>query len=391
MRDLPTPIGLVLTSFDPGGTERQMTELIRRLDPHRFEVHVACFRRSGLWRPIVEQAAASVTEFPVTGFRSPSTAIQLLRFARWCRSRRLQAVHACDFYANVFALTGAALARVPVRIGSRRDIRIPLRSGGQHRLQEISYRFAHRVVANAAAAAEQLEREGVPRSSIVVIPNGIDLARYEPAVPRPVRRVVTTVANLRGEKGHDVLVRAAAIVRDRVPGVIFQLVGDGPMHETLATDVQSLNLGTVVRFLGHREDVPALLRESDAFVLPSRTEAFPNGLLEAMAAGLPAVATRVGGIPELVDDGRNGLLVPAGDHEALAAAVIRVLTDDGVATRLAHEARRTVEARYAFERMVTAFETLYADTIAAAMPRTSTRARVGNGVANPSSSVGAVE
>ena len=119
-------------------------------------------------------------------------------------------------------------------------------------------------------------------------------------------------------------------------------------------------MGDRVRFFGHRDDVPALLRESDIFVLPSRSEAFPNGLIEAMAAGLPVVATAVGGIVELVRHGENGLLVRPGDSRDLANAIQQLVDDPRRAAALASHARRTIEARYSFERMVTAFERVYA-------------------------------
>src|ERR1044071_9825227 len=121
----------------------------------------------------------------------------MLRFAGWCARTRIAVVHACDFYANVFALPAAALARVPVRIGSPRDNRLTQRSDGQHRLQQLSYRAAHRVVAHSRAAAAQLLREGVKETAIAMIPNGIDLARYRPAAGPRERLVITTVANLR--------------------------------------------------------------------------------------------------------------------------------------------------------------------------------------------------
>lgn len=362
------PVAIVLTSFDPGGTERQMTELISRLDQHRFELHVVCFRREGRWLPRVEAATRSITAFPLTTFRAPSAWRQVIRFAGWCRSRRIAVVHACDFYANIFALTGAALARVPQRIGSRRDILIPQRSTGQHRLQSLSYRFAHHVVANSRAAAEQAIHEGVSRNAITVIPNGIDVHTYPPPRVRSQRHIVTTVANLRAEKGHDVLLRAAARITREVPDAMFQLVGDGPMHDALAAQAASLGIAHAVRFLGHREDVPNVLHESDLFVLPSRTEAFPNGVLEAMAAGLPVVATRVGGIPELVTDGEDGVLVPAADENALAAAILALMREPDRALRLGSAARATIEARYSFDEMVHAFEALYADELSNTLP-----------------------
>jgi glycosyltransferase involved in cell wall biosynthesis len=353
------PIALVLTSFDPGGTERQMTELIGRLDPSRFAVHVACFRRDGLWRSKVEAAAIEVAEFPLRGFASASAARELMRFARWCRRRRLTVVHACDFYANVFALPAAALARVPVRIGSRRDLVLPGRTAAQYRLQRLAYRAAHVVVANSRAAAAQVQHDGVARTRIAIIPNGIDLTRY--AAPRGGRptRVVTTIANLRPEKGHDGWLAAAPEVLRRHPDVVFHIVGDGPCRAALEHEAAALGIASSIRFLGHREDVPEVLRDSDVFVLPSRSEAFPNGVVEGMAAGLPVVASDVGGIPELIENGRTGVLVPVGDTAALANTLIRLLDDPGYATALGTGGREVIARGYSFERMVASFEALY--------------------------------
>lgn len=354
------PIGIVITSFDPGGTERQMTELMSRLDPSRFALHVACFRREGLWLPRVEQAAIDVAQFPLRSFHSPSTMREVVRFAGWCRRHRLSVVHTCDFYANVFGLAGAALARVPLRIGSRRDLVLPGRSPARHTLQRVAYRAAHKVVANSRAAAAQLLAEAVPPSRIVVIPNGIDVSRYPAALARTPRRVVTTVANLRAEKGHDVLIAAVALVARGRPDAIFQIVGAGPMREALERQAREARVESMVRFLGHREDVPQVLDSSDVFVLPSRSEAFPNGVIEAMAAGLPVVASDVGGIPELITHEQNGLLVPPGDPQALASAILRVINTPAEAATLAAAARETIEGNYSFDRMVGEFEALYA-------------------------------
>lgn len=359
------PIAIVLTSLDAGGTERQMTELIARLDRSRFEVHVGCFRREGEWLGRVEQSADSVGTFPLRGFASLSTVGQLARFAGWCRRHRIAVVQACDFYANVFALAGAALARVPVRIGSRRDLLLPGRTDGHHRLQRHAYRAAHHVVANSRAAVAQVVAEGVPEARTTVIPNGIELSRYQAGVRSGVRSgirpraVVTTVANLREGKGHEVLLDAAARICAADAAVQFQIVGGGPLREPLERQAAARGLNGHVNFLGYREDIPELLAGSDVFVLPSRTEAFPNGLVEAMASGLPSVASDVGGIPELIQHGRNGLLVPAGDVAALAGAIERLLADEPLAASLGAAARATIATRYSFERMVASFEALY--------------------------------
>jgi glycosyltransferase involved in cell wall biosynthesis len=359
----PVPIAIVLSSFDSGGTERQMTELIRRLDPRRFAVHVVCFRRRGAWLPAVEAAAASITEVPLTSFRHLSTARHLARFARWCREREIALVHACDIYANIFALPAAALARVPVRIGSRRGIANPSGTRGLMALQRAACTCAHRVVANSHAAAQCLVGEGAPAWKVRTIANGIDLDVFRPAPRRDRRRVITTVANLRSGKGHEVLLHAFRQVLEYEPDARLNLVGDGDLRPRLEQLARTLRISSAVAFLGEQRNVAGCLEQSDLFAFPSFMEASPNAVIEAMAAGLPIVATNVGGIPELIEDGRNGLLVPPGDPSAMATALLRLMEDDVRASDLAEAARRTVEARYSFKQMVTAFEALYLEEL----------------------------
>jgi glycosyltransferase involved in cell wall biosynthesis len=358
------PVAVFLTSFHPGGTERQMTELIRRLDRRRFDVHVACFHPEGAWLRLIDDRAP-VTSFPIRGFARPSALRQLGAFARWCRARRITVVQACDLYANTFALPGAALAGVPVRVGSRRELN-PDKSARQIFLQRQAYRCAHRVVANSRAAARQLESEGVSRDRISIIPNGLSTDQYPARGPiRSIRNIIT-VANLRREKAHDTLLDAAESLVRTHPALRFSIVGDGPLRFELEARARRLGLDAHVSFLGHREDVPALLAEADLFVLPSRSEAFPNGVLEAMAAGLPVVARAIGGLMDLVDNGRTGVLVEDDSPAALSSAIDGLVRRPNRAAALGSAAREAVGARYSFERMVGAFEDLYLRQLGAA-------------------------
>lgn len=352
------PVAIFLTSFDPGGTERQMTELIRRLDRRRYKVHAVCLRREGGWLPRVEGVAASVVEFPISGFAKMATLRQLWRFARWCRQERIAVLHTCDFYSNVFGLLGGALAGVPVRVGSRRELN-PDKTPGQIRLQKFAYRFATRIVANSPAAAAILREEGLASRIVALISNGVEGTDYAERETRPVVRTVITVANLRPEKNHETLIAAAAQLATTCPDLRYQIVGEGSRREALEALAKARGVDGIVEFLGHRDDVPALLAAADVFVLPSRSEAFPNGAIEAMAAGLPVVACAVGGLLDLIETGRTGILVPPSDPEPLAAALRSLCAEPERARAIGREARREVQARYSFERMVAAFEDLY--------------------------------
>ena len=143
------------------------------------------------------------------------------------------------------------------------------------------------------------------------------------------------------------------------PHLRFQIVGDGPRRRELEELSHARGLADHVEFLGHREDIPSLLAAADAFVLPSRSEAFPNGAIEAMAAGLPVVASNVGGLRDLIQNGRTGVLVAPGNPEALAGALQTLIDNPAGAEAIGRAAHDEVQQRYSFDRMIAAYENLY--------------------------------
>ena len=352
----PIPIAIFVDRYAPGGTQRQMLELIGRIDRRRFRVHPVCFHTEGAWFDRLSSMGEPVALFPIHGFRQPRTVSQLRAFSAWCRANRIEILQTCELYSNIFGLPGGALASVPVRIGSRRGFVEP---PGLQRMQRASYAAAHRVVANSHAAAERLRAEGVEDGKVLVIPNGIDPQAFRPHRYTGTPRHIMMIACLREEKRIDVLVRSMPRILQRYPDARLTLAGDGTCREPLTALVQELGLGSRVSFLGHRDDVPALLHEADVFVLPSRSEAFPNSIMEAMAAGVAVVASDVGGIPELVRNGVTGRLVPPGDVDALSSALIALLDNPGQVEEFGRAGRRRIEQTYSFDRMVEQFQTLY--------------------------------
>ena len=211
----------------------------------------------------------------------------------------------------------------------------------------------------------------IPRDvPIEVISNFVDGERFTPAAPsaraasRP--RVLLHVSNFRPLKRVEDTVNILAAVRQRLPGmnVSLRLVGDGPERERIHALVRTLELGEYVHFDGEQVDLPGVYRGSDVFLLPSVTESFGLVALEAMACGVPVVASRVGGIPEVVTDGEVGLLAPVGDVAQMAAHVVRLLTDDAFHARAARAARRRVEEHFQLDAMVARYEALYRRLIA---------------------------
>ena len=202
----------------------------------------------------------------------------------------------------------------------------------------------------------ETDRERDGRRPSRVIPLGIDLARYASGTPALEGTIVGNVARLAEQKGHRTLLDAAALVRARRPDVRFAIAGDGELRDEL--EQQAKDLGDHVVMLGNRSDVPDLLASFAVFAFPSRFEGLCLAVIEAQAAGVPVVATAVGGIRETVVDGETGFLVPVGDAEALADRILHVLEHPDEARRVADEARRRVQ-RFSEERMVAETLALY--------------------------------
>ena len=263
-----------------------------------------------------------------------------------------------------------------------------------------------RLIAVSRAIVRKLEREGrAPRSGthgpqVELIYNGVDLARYSSTeacctLPEeygfaPGAPLVGVVARLEPEKGHRTLLEAWPLVLEEVPAARLLVVGEGSLREELETLARERGLlgdedasipvgtrgaprGARVIFTGEREDVPAVTAALDVAVLPSYREAQGLAILEAMALRRPVVATRVGGIPEVVEDEVTGLLVPPRDRQALAAAIVRLLTDHPLADTLARAGHDVVYERFCLERMVEAIQEIYDEGAAAVSAREGSR------------------
>lgn len=379
-----------VTNFCVGGTERQFLNLVEGLRGTEFEVHVACFETKGpLFRELRRDGVPTLplADYPISSLRSPAAAARLLSLARYLRRHRIDVVHATGLYPNVFGVTAAWLARTPAIIASVRDMGQMWR-GDLRRVQRLAIGLADAVVTNAHAVAERLRSEGYPAEKIEVIHNGIVAQPASPGAAGGLRRdlglpadapLVGVVARLDPLKGLEDFLDAALLLRHRHPEARFLLVG-GPLpgvsegyRDVLHDKVAALGLGDRVILTGARADVPDILPELTLSVLPSLTEGLSNSLLEAMAAGLPVVATAVGGNPEIVEDGATGFLVPPGDPAALAGAIDRVLGSPALAAELGREGKARVTSYFTNERMVEQTIDLYLRLLERARSRASGR------------------
>lgn len=351
----PVRAGFAIDLLEPGGgTENQLILLLERMDRARVTPCVACLRPS----PYLERLAGDlrVTVLDVHVDRGAGLVRGIRRARAWTRRERLDVVFTFFRDTNIVATLGARWAGVPV-VSGRRNL------GYWHTPREIRIlrflnRFTRLFVANSEAVREQtVRREGVSRERIEVIPNAVDVERFRPAARGERERlrtrlgipatapVIGCVANLRPIKGHDALLEAFAAVCVRMPEARLALVGEGPTEAALRGRAGVLGVLDRVHFLGPRGDVPELLRAFDLAVLASHSEGLSNALLEAMASGLPTVATAVGGNPELLEDGALGLLVPPHDAAAMAAALGDLLASPDRCRQLGAAARERVRAR----------------------------------------------
>src|SRR5579863_1668017 len=364
----------MLTSFHIGGTERQVANLTLRIDLSRFDLHLACLRYSGQLLEELKSLAVPRPEFRIGSFYSPKTFWQGMRFAQYIRKNRIQIVHSYGFYSNVFAIPAARLAGTAIVVASIRDTGDVL-TPAQRQVQRIICKAADCVLVNAEASREALVKEGYAPCKIVVIRNGIMLSKFgkrqnggllrrELGLPLSAPLVMVS-SRLNQMKGIQYFLDAAVILAARFPEARFLVVGDGESRTELEEYGGRGGLGRRVVFTGFRSDVPELLSEAQVSVLPSLSEGLSNALLESMAAGVPVVATRVGGNPEVIEDGVTGLLVPLRDSAALAGAVGRVLEDKDLAAAFAQAGIRRVAELFSMERSVRETEHLYEQLVEA--------------------------
>jgi glycosyltransferase involved in cell wall biosynthesis len=349
----------MINSFETGGSERQFAVLAQTLIPEQFQVHLGCIRRAG---PFAD-AFGSVPEFRLGGSLFGWKSLRArFRLSQHLRHNQVKIAHAFDFYTNLTLIPAARLARVPVVIGSHRQIG-DLMTPSQFRSQAAAFRWCDAVVCNSHAAAGRLVSTGLSRDKLVVIGNALPAEVFVPVIPALPRRAgvvrVGMVARMNAHyKNHSGFLRIAARIRAAMADVEFLLAGDGPLRPELEREAQELGLADAVLFLGDCRDVAAVHASMDVAVLTSDSESLSNVILEAMAAGLPVVAFRGGGNPELVNEQR-GALVAAGNEADFAEAVLRLLRQPALREGLGRNARQFAEENFGLEKVRNRYQELY--------------------------------
>jgi glycosyltransferase involved in cell wall biosynthesis len=357
---MPTRVTHVALQLETGGMERLLVEFARLADRPRYSLQFVSLTSRGRVADDIESCGWPVVTLGVRPGLKPGAAFRL---ARLLQESSTDIVHTHNTRPLVYGGAAGRLAQVRAVVHTRHGQR-HFSTARQDRLFRAAARCADRIVCVSEDAAARSRFAGIGGAAVRTIWNGVDLARFQgqsgsaggPAV---------FVGRLSPEKDVATLLRATSIVVQREPSFRLQIAGDGPCVAELHELAGALGVRGRVEFLGEVQDVPGLLRRAGVFVLPSLSEGLALTVLEAMACGLPVVATQVGGTPEAVLEGETGLLVPAEDPRALADALLRVHRDATLARTLGTAGRARAHAHFDARVMVRRYESLYSEVLAA--------------------------
>jgi starch synthase (maltosyl-transferring) len=374
---MTTPIRLVfcITELDSGGAERALTQLVTNLNRDQWEPYVICLGPRGHFADILEQAQIPVVCLNARGlFSLPGVVWQL---ARQLARLRPSLVQTFLFHANIVGRIASRMARVPCVVSGIRVAEH--RSRWYGRVDRwTNFLVTTNVCVSQGVADFSSRVTGLDANKLVVIPNSVDFDRFALAQPADLTvfgiplnsRVFIAIGRLERQKGIDVLLDAVRMLFagsqfesntfGSIPAdVHFLIVGDGPDANELRETSSRYQIADRIHFVGRRDDIPELLAASKALVLPSRWEGMPNVVLEAMAAALPVIATRVEGIAELVRDGVTGTTVPPEQPQELAKAIQNFLLDTQFLRRAGNASQEIVKKDFAINSVVDAYTNLY--------------------------------
>jgi glycosyltransferase involved in cell wall biosynthesis len=358
-----------ITELDAGGAQTALYRLLKHTDLTGIKPVVVClYNGDRLMADRIRQLGVPVIDVQLTAWWRIDA---LWRLYRLLRRERPSILHCWLFHANFLGRIMGRLARVPIIITSRRNVEI----GGawRERLQRGTVELDDKIIAVCEAARQaEIQRSHVSPDKVVTIYNGIDVAPFAVSTRQAIRRelgidadafLLGVIGRLHRQKGHVYLFQALRQVRPQFADVRLLVVGDCRLRNELVAQAEREGVADVVIFTGARGDIPEILSALDLFVLPSLWEGLPNVVLEAMAAGLPVVATAVGGTPELIINGETGLLVPPQDADSLAQAILHLLANPEQANAMGRAGRMHVQSKFAMSHSTLATHQLYHDLI----------------------------
>jgi sugar transferase (PEP-CTERM/EpsH1 system associated) len=362
--DRPIRIAHVVYKLDVGGLERVVINLMKHMPRDVYTASLYCLKEGGnLTNELLEDGYQVQYMYKKDGLEFSL----FPRIAKHFKRERVDIVHCHNYGALFYGAVGSRLARAAGTVYTAHGTYSADRLG---RLRFARFVPVDRVVAVSAQAREAMLAPGnITPDRVDTLPNGIDTELFDVTLDRrELKRelglpegvaVFGIVARLSPEKQHRILLDAMALLGAEHSGSVLVVVGDGPIRSELEAHAAGAGIAERVLFLGERRDVPRLLQVFDVFVLSSRLEGLSLTLLEAMAAGLPIVATDVGGNSEVVVDGRTGFIVESGDPAALASRMARLAGDPELSRSMGEMGRKRVVERYSLQAMVKRYDTVY--------------------------------
>jgi glycosyltransferase involved in cell wall biosynthesis len=374
-------IAFVIDGLGMGGAERLMVPVLTHLSRSEFQPYV-CALQSKDGNPLAEEIRSLGIQVDCLDIKHLRDLRALSRLTGYLKDIGADLVHTQLEFANILGNISARMLRLPgvCTIHVMPSLDVKTRTRFHQRLEWFVLRyFCDRVISvSEEARLYHLKISGAPFEQVTTLYNGIDLAPFtgmDCAQERMAVRtelgfpvsahVLTTVAVLRPQKGIQFMIQALPAILSAYPDTYYLVVGSGTHENLLKQEVNRLRVGDRVIFAGMRKDVPRLLAASDIFVLPTLTEALPTVLAEAMAARLPIIASRVGGVPEMLIDGQNGCLVEAGDLNGLIAACDTLLGDPETRAAMGNKGWEIVRHKFNIEKQVDQLEQLYLDQLRA--------------------------
>jgi glycosyltransferase involved in cell wall biosynthesis len=350
----------IVEDLKTGGLERVIADIVSGLDTRVFVPRVWCLSRGG---QIFDELKKKGIPVEILGMRSSRDPRFFLRLKAKLREENIHILHAHGYPGMTVGRGAGILARVPVMIGHMHSTYWDY-TAKQCRIERWLSAYTAVIICCSRAVADFVTtHERIPAVKTAVIYNGIDSGKINKRDYRQKeQRLITCVASLFPHKGHRYLLEAAKIIVSRYCGgrVKFMMAGDGVLKDELMAYARELGIGDNVEFPGTINDLSAVMAQSDAVVLPSsEREGLGLALLEAMAAGVPVVGTSVGGIPEIIRDGENGLLVPPKDAPAMAQALIEIISDGKKAQEMGKKGQSMIESQFSLTGMLHKIETVY--------------------------------
>lgn len=360
-----------------GGPEIRAIESLR-FWPESLNLTICYSSKGRLFHHVRERTSASTGRYHLIDYyiRGKADWSSVFYLQRLIRKNDIQLIHTQGSYAtDLYAAITSRIVDVPHIITRpvvfSDNLSQDLTSKLYKRIDDWCLRYATNVVAvSKYGYSVMVTSQRVPRDKLYLVYNGIDLNRFSPEKVVPLqeleeysRPIIVMVAQMLPHKGHRYLLRSMKRIWENTPNPTLVLVGDGPERTVLEREFESEVSENKLLFMGLRRDIPSILAACDIFVLSSLREGFPVAIIEAMAMGLPVIASNIAGVPELIDSGSNGFLVQPGDVDELSLSLLEVISNIDLAKSMGIQGRRIARREYSIERMVSEYHSLYQKTI----------------------------